>query len=170
MTLYNRLVPLSVRNRVRINLLNYYPFEIHIENITETSDRLIGWLKKHPKTMFMLGFSENKPSDEVLEKYNWLLTKFYTVNPFGLHVHFNSYSTQQSTINEALQYFHRVGFSTVDFASGHWKYNYETFEVCKKLGLVRVHVKTSEIEKLCCGVPCGISILPVGSHLHDYDL
>ena len=180
MEIYYKL-PLRVRKFIRNHIIPLKYDEIHIERINETFNKLIKWIKKHPETMLMPTFSIKPPSRKVLEKYRYLVENFE--NSFGLHVYISNglyspppplqdYKTQYEIIKRGLEYLRELGVETIDFTSGNWNYNYDTFIACRELGLINVHIKLKEIPKITekHGIPKGIRIIPVVRHLHDYDI
>jgi hypothetical protein len=180
--MYRTVVPKQIRGWIRRNLLIEQFQEIHIERIEYTHRKLWKWTKKHPEAILMPTFSTKEPSFETLELYKKLIMSFK--NPVGLHVHISNglyyspppplpnYEGQLQVISRGLEHLRKLGVSTVDFASGNWNYNTDTFLVCKKLGLVRIHIKLGEISRITCeyGIPEGICLIPVWRHIHDYDI
>jgi hypothetical protein len=156
--------------------------EVHIERIEQTHRKLWEWIKKHPEAILMPTFATKEPSFETLELYKKIIANFQ--NSVGLHVHIGdglytspppslpNYKVQHQVINNGFEHLKKLGVSTVDFTSGNWNYNADTFLACKELGLTNVHIKITEIPKITLkyGLPRGISLIPVVSHLHDYDI
>jgi hypothetical protein len=179
---YHLLVPERIRIWIRQNVFYLEYQEIHIERIEQTYEKLCKWIKKHPETMLMLTFSINEPSYKTLKLYEKLISTFK--NPIGLHVHLidglyspptqplQDYQTQYEIINRGYTYLKELGVFTTDFTSGNWKYNEDTFQVCKKLNLINVHIKLKEIPKITYdfGIPKGIYLIPVVRHTHDYEI
>jgi hypothetical protein len=162
-----RLTPQWLKNKV--NPVS----EIHIECLDKTENKLVKWARKNKSAMlmFMPQYMDHvKHALSVLD------------NPIGLHVHICNdvytdalplpdYSKQYEKIREGLDLFKDMKLNITDFASGHWSYDYNTFKACKESGLTRVHVKCKIIPSvLSCGIPEGITIMPVHKHMHDYDL
>lgn len=147
--------------------------EIHIERLDRTQAELVKWARKNENAMLMFMPQYRNHVQNVLSVVN---------NPIGLHVHIRDdvytnplplpgYSEQRARINEGLIFLRDLGVHVLDFASGHWSYDYNTFKACKDLGLNRVHVKCKIMTgALSRGVPEGVNIIPVHKHLHDYDL
>lgn len=176
-----RVLPRRLKEWIKEKVIPYQ--EIHVEKIEKTYPKLCGWVKKRPNVMLMLTFS-NEPDYEI-EKivfYEKLVHKFS--NPIGLHVHISGglnsspppplqdYKTQLFIIKHGLNMLRELGVETIDFTSGNWNYNYDTFMVCKELGLRRVHIKLKEIPRIVFeyGCPKGIELVPVVRHIHDYEL
>jgi len=180
--MYRRFVPKETRNWIRRKILTTQFEEIHIERIEQTYKRLWRWIEKHPETMLMPTFSITKPSRETLQLYENLISSFK--NSVGLHVHINDglyhspppplqdFKTQFEIVRRALETLKKLGVSTIDFTSGNWNYNKDTFRVCNDLGLLNVHIKIKEIPKITFkyGIPKGIRLIPVTRHIHDYEI
>ncbi len=148
--------------------------EMHIECLDKTHTRIIRWAETNRHAMLMFMPQYKSEVQRVLSAVN---------NPIGLHVHIRDdvytdalplpkYSEQLQKIREGLDFLEEdLKIRVVDFASGHWSYDYDTFKACKELGLTKVHIKCKIIPTtLSCGIPEGINIIPVHKHLHDYDL
>ena len=180
MKIYHKL-PFKVRRFIRENIYPVKYNEIHIERIEKTFQKLIKWIPKHPETMLMPTFTIEPQPKSVLEKYRYLIENFE--NPIGLHVHISGglyspppplqdYKTQYKIVKRGLEDLKNLGAETIDFTSGNWNYNHDTFLVCKEIGLTNVHIKLKEIPKITekYGIPKGIRLIPVVRHLHDYDI
>jgi len=134
------LVPSFIKNK--INPIT----EVHIENIEKTQNKLIRWAQKNKQAMLM--FMPKNP--------NSVMTVLNAVpNPIGLHVHLSEvdgalpeYEVQLEKLAEGLKFMKELGVEVVDFASGHWNYDYYTFVVCKELGLKRVHIRCVHIPRI----------------------
>lgn len=165
--MWRKLIPKWLKEKIR-------PItEMHVECIDVTCLRVMKWARNNPNAILML-------IPQSPEKIKFLLQT--CVNPIGLHVHLDSdiyspkgilpdYKSQLSMIKTGIEFFNDLGIRPEDFVSGHWNYNYSTFKACKELGLRKIHIKCSEISTaLFCGVPEGLTIIPVHKHIHDYDL
>lgn len=158
------------------------PSEIHVERIFETHDRLVRYAKKHQKVMLMLllrkpPFWDPRIIQEVEEKCSKIISGLS--NPIGLHVHLIRYSGEKLSLSFDQQYerikreyeiLKALGAETVDFCSGCWFYDKNTLEVCEKLGLTRVHVRTEYLQSIPTPAPEGIKIVAVRNSIHDYQL
>ena len=173
-------IPEPLRRAIRGTVLPVDICEVHIEQIETTYNRLVKWIKLHSEAMLMLTFSSNPLTSLTSKLYSSLIRSF--ANPIGLHVHIRddlnspplplpSYTIQHNTIKNGLETLKKLGVQTIDFTSGHWSYNIDTFAVCKKLRLKNVHIKLKEIPKitLAHGIPKGIRLIPVIHHIHDYE-
>jgi len=179
---YRALIPQRIRGWVRRNILTLYFEEIHIERILQTHRKLWRWIEKHPETMLMPTFSIDQPNRETMKLYEDLISSFR--NPVGLHVHISGglyhspppplqdFKTQFEIVQRGLESLRSLGVSTIDFTSGNWNYNEDTFRVCRELGLFNVHIKLKEIPKITSqhGIPKGIRLIPVSRHIHDYEI
>lgn len=176
------MIPNYVRIWIRRNIITLEYQEIHIERIEQTYKKLWRWIKKHPETMLMPTFSIKDPSSATLKLYKELILNFK--NPIGLHVHISNglyyspppplqdYETQYEIIAKGLNYLKDLGVSIIDFTSGNWNYNEDTFRACLKLGLTNVHIKLKEIPKITYnyGFLKGLRLIPVVRHIHDYEI
>jgi len=147
--------------------------EIHIECLDKTHGKIVRWARRNRHAMLMFMPQYKSCVQHVLSVVD---------NPIGLHVHIcddvytdalplPDYSKQREKVLEGLDFLKDLELQVMDFASGHWSYDYNTFKACKELGLNRVHLKCKIIPNvLSCGIPPGINIIPVHKHLHDYDL
>jgi hypothetical protein len=147
--------------------------EMHIECIDQTFEHVLHWAIKHPEAVLMF-------IPQRLEKVKMIIQNCN--NPIGLHVHLDDmtfpclpdYSTQLSMIDNGKKFLLKAtevkAFGLSDFVSGHWNYNYDTFEACEKLGLTKIHITCRKISKsLSYGLPKGLTIIPVHNAMHDYD-